>query len=132
MRIISRIALVCTLLIVAFAAPAAASHSCSADSDYCTPHTPNRGRVDSNDGESTGGEAGGAMPDDEERTPPAGNEVPTGEPGSSEAEEGETLPAGAGLPITGGDIVGLTVAGAVAIGLGAVAVRSSKRAKTSV
>jgi hypothetical protein len=61
--------------------------------------------------------------------PPDNGEV-IGEDATREPAAVEAAPSGT-LPITGGDVVGLTVAGGSAIAVGAVLVHRSRRAVTA-
>jgi hypothetical protein len=79
--------------------PMAAAHAETCTPPYCNPEP-----------------RGGVLPNEEER--PASVDVPRGDDGPS----GE-------LAFTGGDVVGLTVIGAGALGIGTLLVRRSKAAK---
>ncbi|HYD11102.1 MAG TPA: LPXTG cell wall anchor domain-containing protein [Acidimicrobiales bacterium] len=73
------------------------------------------------------------LPDSSENTPggPAGVEVPAGGPAQAEVSPAgaaaQQAPSGS-LPLTGGDVVGMAIIGALAVGLGALLVRRSKKA----
>jgi LPXTG-motif cell wall-anchored protein len=99
-------------LILPLGASAASAQVCAPTDDYCT-------EVDNSDSEVL----------------PGNVEVPTGAPAQAEvpgpAPAAAQAPSG-GLPLTGGDVVGMTVIGAGAIAVGTVLVRRSKRASTVV
>ena len=84
----------------------ASAQQCTADEDYCNPDTP---EVDA-----------GAEVLPEEVV------APTGAPAQAEVPVAEEAPSG-NLPLTGGDVLGMTVIGAGAIAVGTVLVRRSKR-----
>lgn len=144
-------------LAVAFLVPAGAAAAEDYPAPNDTPNNPgvvNNSDNDSprgdNDNDSSGGDSSGGggsvLPDSNEDAPTAGDETPpAGAPGGAETDdvlsEGETVgapaaaaaetaPVSGSLPITGGDVVGLSVIGAAAIGLGSVLVRRSRRAAT--
>ena len=99
------------VLVVGLALPlgmsTAGAQQCTADEDYCTPETPNGAEVDA-----------GAEVLPEEVV------APTGAP--AQAEVPAEAPSGS-LPLTGGDVLGMSVIGAGAIAVGTVLVRRSKR-----
>jgi len=61
---------------------------------------------------------------------PAGGEATTGGAGQAEAPGAAAAPSGS-LPVTGGDVLGLTLLGLGAVATGAVLVRRSGRAETA-
>lgn len=104
-------------LTLPFAAGASAQTQtqCPPNDDYCTDGVPAEVEPDNEevlptDEVAPGGETGGA---------PAQAEVP--------AAAAQEAPSG-GLPLTGGDVVGMTIIGAGAVAIGTVLVRRSKRA----
>jgi LPXTG-motif cell wall-anchored protein len=102
------------VLVVGLALPlgtgVASAQQCRVDDDYCNPDTP---EVDSSDEE--------VLPE-EIVAKPAQAEIPeeAAVPASQEAPSGS-------LPLTGGDVVGMSIIGAGAIAVGTVLVRRSKR-----
>jgi hypothetical protein len=93
--------------------------------DYCSPGTPSGGGVLPSESEQGGGGSAGG-PATAEQTPSG---VPVGAPAAA-----ETTPAAApsgSLPFTGGDVVGMTIIGAGALGLGTVLVRRTKKTTTA-
>ena len=149
-------ALALAALVVAFLVPAGMAVA----QDYPEPdNTPdNPGVVNNNDDDDDNdsprgdddddGDDGSVLPNDDEE--PTG-ETPTGGPGGAETDTPdagalpgsetagapgaapvEAAPVSGSLPITGGDVAGLTAMGAAAIGIGAVLVRRSRRAAATV
>lgn len=104
MKMISKVAATGAVLVASFLPMTAAHAEC--EKPYCTPNVP-----------SGGGEDGGVLPSEAEKpaavTPTSSTSAPSGE-----------------LPFTGGDVVGLTIIGAGALGLGTIMVRRSKAAKS--
>ena len=88
----------------------ASAQQCKVDDDYCNPDTP---EVDDSDAE--------VLPEDVVAKP-AQAEIPeeAAVPAAQEAPSGS-------LPLTGGDVVGMSIIGAGAIAVGTVLVRRSKR-----
>ena len=99
-------------LTLPFAAGASAQTQCPTNDTYC----------DDGDGATV-------LPDNEEVEPT--NEVvtpgPSGGPAQVEVPAAQQAPSG-GLPLTGSDVVGMTIIGAGAVAIGTVLVRRSKRA----
>ena len=111
MKIIPRLAVAGIAVLAAYAplAPAGATETCEAP--YCNPHVPTDN---------------GAVLGNEEEKPavqPAAAELPA-EAAQNSAPSGE-------LAFTGGDVLGMTIIGAGALGVGTILVRRSKAAKQS-
>lgn len=102
MKIILRVAGIAAVLLASFL-PMAAASATDCVAPYCKPHVP-----------TPSGEDGGVLPSEQEKPAVAPSTAPSGE-----------------LPFTGGDVIGLTIIGAGALGLGTVLVRRSKAAKTA-
>jgi hypothetical protein len=100
---------------------------------YCSPDVPNVGSEDVNNG---GGDNGAVLPAEAEKptsggstdvAPGSGESTPVGAPASAEnAPTAATAPSGT-LPFTGGDVVGMAIIGAGALGIGTVLVKRSKK-----
>jgi hypothetical protein len=105
MKKVSKIAAIASVAVASFLpmASAYATDNCVGSSDGCKPPIPQGSN-----------EEGGVLPSEQEQP------VATT---STEAPSGE-------LPFTGGDVAGLAIIGAGALGLGAVMVRKSKAAKS--
>lgn len=118
MRIISKVAAIAIVLFAAVpAVTAGAAEDCTTAS-YCKD-------VEGNDAGSSDTGGGGAEVDD--GPGPANSDGP-----ANVESDGPAAPVRApsgGLPITGGDVLGMATVGAVAIALGGVLVRRSKVAK---
>lgn len=114
MRLISKTAAIALLLFALVPAVTAGAQDCATD-PYC---------VDSGDVDSGGSDAGGGAEVDNGGGAPASS----GRPAAAESDAPASAPSG-GLPITGSDVIGMAVVGAVAIALGAVLVRRSKVSK---
>lgn len=111
MKLISRLAVAGVALLAVFlplASAGAQEQPSTCSPPYCNPQVP------------TGG--GDVLANNEEK--PAALEQPAA------AEAPRSAPAGE-LAFTGGDVVGMTVIGAGALGLGTILVRRSKAAKQS-
>ena len=112
MKRLTKIASVAGVAVASFLPMAAAGATDTCQPPYCNPKPPT----------PSGGEDGGVLPSEQEK--PAVTPASSSNGSSSEAPTGE-------LPFTGGDVAGLAIIGAGALGLGAVMVRMSKRARAT-
>jgi hypothetical protein len=106
MKIIPRMAVAGVVLLAAYA-PLAPAGAADCTPPYCNPHVPT--------------DNGGVLGNEQEK--PAVQEQPA-------AVQNDTAPSGE-LAFTGGDVLGMTVIGAGALGVGTILVRRSKAAKQS-
>jgi len=98
----------------------ASAQACTAGDDYCTPPNvdDNGAEVEPGDSEApTGG--------------PIDVEVPTGGPAQVETQPQPAAAPTGGLPLTGGDVLGMAGIGAGAVAIGTVLVRRSKRSSAA-
>lgn len=105
MKIILRLAGIAAVLLASFL-PMTAANAVDCVPPYCKPNVP-----------TPSGEDGGVLPSESEKPaviPASDSQAPSGE-----------------LPFTGGDVIGLTIIGAGALGLGTIMVRRSKAAKAT-
>jgi hypothetical protein len=110
MKIIPRLAVAGIAVLAAYLplAPAGAQEQSCADPSYCNPIVPT--------------DSGGVLGNEQEK--PAAGQLP------SEAARNDSAPSGE-LAFTGGDVLGMTIIGAGALGIGTILVRRTKTAKQS-
>ena len=129
MRIIPKVAAIAVgLFALAPAVTAGAAQNACTEGAYVCPID----EIDETGGSDAGG--GGAEVDDRPAPASSGGPAKVESGGPANVESGNPVggpvnaPTG-GLPITGGDVLGMATVGAVAIALGGVLVRRSKVAK---
>jgi len=113
-------------LVVPFSGVAAAdSHD---DAYVCVEESATGDEVECNEVRGGGAESGEGVLDSSEGAPGSAETDATGGAGEGEspAAAQQTAPSGS-LPITGGDVVGMTIIGAGALAVGTVLVRRSRK-----